>query len=100
MTRWTVFDSRTGEQVSVQAGRNDEVVHNPSSSDDALSSATSSAPAVAVLPARAAGSAAVITIRSSSNLHFEPTGFLGVHDQVVLENAPPPRKKWWQKLLG
>ena len=99
MTRWTVYDSKTGETVGVHAAPDDEVVENPSSAD-ALSSAISDPAAVAVLPARDAASALVLTMRRSQDaLQYQPTGFLGVHDQLFLD-PDPAKKKWWRKILG
>ena len=101
MIRWTVYDRKTGETLLAQAGGDDEVVENPSAGADALTSALSDPAAVAIVPARTPGQAVVLTMRRpQGGMTYEPTGFLGVHDQVVLDPQAPAGKPWWKKLLG
>ena len=100
MTRWTVYDSNTGRHIHRIARNQDDVVEDPTPGADALSSALADeVDAVAILPGNAPSTATVVSIRRSSRrARFEPTGFLGVHDQIVLD-PPQPRKKWWQRIF-
>lgn len=98
MTRWTVFDRDTADRL--HAARNDDIVENPDPSADAISSALSAyGDAVAIVPAQEPRRALVVTIHKSSRFaaaDYQPTGFLGVHDQIFVD---PPKKKWWKRIL-
>ena len=102
MPRWTVFDRDTAGRLHARAGRNDEIVENPDPSADAVSSAVSAdGDAVAIVPALERRSALVMTIHKSSRFaaaDSQPTGFLGVHDQIF-ERAPQQKKTWWRRIL-
>lgn len=104
MTRWTVFDPQTAGRIHANTGRNDDVIENPDPAADAVSSALSDeGDAIAILPAREAGSAVVASIHKGSRFaarDYQPTGFLGVHDQLFLEHEPTAKKKkWWERIL-
>ena len=101
MTRWTVFDHDTAGHL--HTARNDEIVENPDASADAVSSALSAdGDAVAIVTAQEPRSALVVTIRKSVRFaaaDYQPTGFLGVHDQLFLDRTPQAKKKWWQRIF-
>jgi hypothetical protein len=99
MSRWIAFDEestaaaacRTRMAVSFQRG-------------DAMAFALSSGkPAIVVLPGARAGEVLLLSITRnvqprSEPVAYEASGFLGLSDAPVYEEAPP-KKRWWQKIL-
>lgn len=101
MTRWTVYDHSTCRQLEIQTGRGDEIIEDPTPGADAITGALADdADSVALLRSRQPGSALVLTMhKRAPQAQYEPTGFLGVHDQLVLEQEPAAKKKWWQRIF-
>jgi hypothetical protein len=111
MSRWIVFDRATAEVVESKTGspverRNIEDAARPGSIV-ALAAAASGA-AIAVVPADDGEHALVMRFtrpeRPQAHVevpvtHVAPGGFLGLADEVVLEDEPAQPKKWWQKIL-
>jgi hypothetical protein len=125
MSRWTVFD----EAAAAAARERGEVdVCAGSDASPAVTEALQRrARVVAVFPTRDPGKAIVMRIerrreavaapasppaaeataapervRASADeprASYAPGGFLGLSDELVLEEEPPKPKKWWRKLL-
>lgn len=112
MNHWMVFDQLTAAAVRSQTGNQVELRRaedTPAGSVIALAAAAPG-PAAAVIPA-ADGERAVL-LRFTHNVRPQteaapslaptrvaPGGFLGLADELVLEDEPEPPKKWWQKIL-
>src|SRR5512146_2755934 len=101
MSRWIAFDTVSAAAIGAAAQTAPELHHG-----DALSAAlASNRPAVVVTPSNAPGRALVLQVRRPPGadelrpIGYEITGFLGLVDQPIFEEAPTPPKKWWQKIL-
>lgn len=111
MSRWIVFDQATAASVETKTSSRVEL-RAPSDESAGIVGMAAATPgaAVALVPATEPGHALVMrftqnetrptqTSPLTSGAHFAPGGFLGLADEVVLEDEPAPPRKWWQKIL-
>lgn len=112
MSQWIAFDRATAEAVQSKTGSSVEVRNAGDTSPGSVVGMAAAAPsrAIAVIPA--AGGQHALVVRFShparprpqvpppiAGTRTAPGGFLGLADELVLDDQPGPPKKWWQKIL-
>jgi len=111
MSRWIVFDQATADAVQESTGNSVEL-HDGSEVETANVVALAIAapgPSVALL---ASGSEHTLVMRFTRRSRPQaaaqphalttrtaPAGFLGLSDEIVLDDQAEAPKKWWQKIL-
>ncbi len=128
MNRWTVFDDAAAAAARERGGQVD-VRRGDDAGPAVSEALDQQARVVAVFPAREPGKAVVLRSRRSASepavaaspspavaatpealaakppsklepkVSYAAGGFLGLSDELVLDEEPPKPKKWWQKIL-
>jgi hypothetical protein len=103
MPRWIVFDQDTASELRSRLPQA-SVFEAPGRAalEYALNSSRS---VVAVLPTSLGNGSAVAVFRPGRTLAAQPAkpariraaGFLGLNDEVVVDEEAPAKKSWWQK---
>ncbi len=115
MKRWIVFDAATAAAVESKTNSQAELrdIDAEQATGILAEMLSASGPAVAIVPARSGKHALVMRLTRNARpsvqeqlpatpifgAHVAPGGFLGLADELVLEDEPQPPKKWWQKIL-
>lgn len=112
MGRWVVFDQATAAALESKTAGSVEVRSDFDALSDSVVGLAAAAPGTAIAVVPAADSEHALLLRFTRNprpahataappsgTRVAPGGFLGLADEVVLEDEPAPPKKWWQKIL-
>ncbi len=115
MKRWIVFDAATAAAVESTTNSRAELRDADAGQATGILAEVLSAsgPAVAIVPTSSRERVLVIRLTRNarpsvqeqvpatpiSGARVAPGGFLGLADELVLEDEPQPPKKWWQKIL-
>ena len=111
MSLWIAFDTRTAAALETGTGSPVQVAPVQVATGNALDYALQAkdANALLLLPTRG-GEVLIATLRraaaapsalppNSAAVSYSAGGFLGLTDELVLEEGTPQAKRWWQKLL-
>jgi len=112
MSRWVVFDQATADAVPPPAGSSLELHHDPQMQPASVVALAMGATGSSVALVPAADGEHTLVMRflrhsrpqpaakpQQSATRTAPAGFLGLSDELVLDDQPEPPKNWWQKLL-
>lgn len=109
MTRWITFDQESA-RVLADAALAPDIFPPANPAELAIEAALAGRIGVAVLAGEGGKSAYLLTAQCrnpadqrapETPAHYEATGFLGLLDEPIYEEEPPPVKQsWWKKLVG
>jgi hypothetical protein len=105
MPRWIAYDPAVKHALAHHMGITAESQPAAGAPDVVTAVMSAGGAAMALLPA-AHGSVQVVTRRpltrepahAAPPRGYEATGFLGLHDEPVFDDEPPPPRSWWEKL--